>query len=460
MTDSLSRDAHTEVAVRKTPGKAALAAFMGSTMEYYDFFIYGTAAALVFPKLFFPTDNPALGTVAAFATFGVAYVARPLGGLVLGHFGDRLGRRNILLVVLLIMGLASLGVGLLPTYGTVGIIAPILLVVCRLAQGFSAGAESSGASSLTIEHSPEGRRGFFTSFVMNGYAAGMVLSTVVFIPVTALPEEAMMTWGWRVPFWLSAVVLVIAFWIRRRLDETPEFEAKQEEGAVKKLPAKDVLRYQGLDVLRVVGMSIFMVMQTLFTVFGLSYATTTGHFEQAQILTINAVSIGLSMLVMPLAGALSDRWGRRPLLIASIIGTAVTFFLYFMALSSGSVWLVALASFAFMTIMYSTFNGIWTSYFGELFATPVRYSGMAMGNQLGLVVAGFGPSIAGMMMGDGVHGWVPVAVFGAICSAIALVACISARETAHVPIDRLGEPYLRATGEWDDRPVAAPAATL
>lgn len=454
-TDSTALHPITGVEARKTPRKAAVAAFMGSTMEYYDFFIYGTAAALVFPRLFFPEGDPALATVAAFATFGVAYVARPLGGLVLGHFGDRLGRRNVLLVVLLIMGLASLGVGLLPTYNSVGVLAPILLVVCRLAQGFSAGAESSGASSLTIEHSPEDRRGFFTSFVMTGYAGGMVLSTLVFIPITALPEDAMLSWGWRVPFWFSAVVLVIAFWIRRRLDETPAFEAEQEEGAVKKLPAKDVLRHQGLDVLRVFGMSIFSVMQTLFSVFGLSYASNTGKFEQTQILVVNAVAVGLSMVAMPIAGALSDRVGRRPLMLTAFIGCSVLLFLYFVSLSTGNIWLVAAASFAFMTVLYSAFNGIWTSYFGELFATPVRYTGMAMGNQLGLVVAGFGPTIAGMLMSEGDFGWIPVAVFGTVCAAIAIVSCLTARETAHTSVARLGEPYLRATGAWDE---PAPAA--
>lgn len=457
MTQQLPPSTLADVEARKTPGKAALASFMGSTMEYYDFFIYGTAAALIFPRLFFPEGDPALASVAAFATFGVAYVARPLGGLVMGHFGDRLGRRNVLLVVLLIMGLASLSVGLLPTYHSVGMLAPVLLVVCRLAQGFSAGAESAGASSLTIEHSPDKRRGFFTSFVMTGYASGMVLSTLVFIPVTALPEAAMLSWGWRIPFLLSAVVLVIAFWIRQRLDETPVFKEEVEEGAIKRLPAKDVLRYQGPDVLRVLGMSIFSVMQTLFTVFGLSYATSTGQFSQPQILAVNAVAIGLSMTVMPFAGALSDRVGRRPLMLTAFSGCAVMLFLYFIALGTGNIWLVAAASIAFMTVLYSAFNGVWTSYFGELFATPVRYTGMAMGNQLGLIVAGFGPTIAGMMMSDGERGWIPVAVFGAICSVIAIIACASARETAHTPASRLGEPYLRASGEWKDETPAAAA---
>ena len=263
---------------RQSPKKAALASFLGSTLEYYDFFIYGTAAALVFPQLFFPEGNELVATIGAFATFGVAYIARPLGGLVMGHFGDRLGRKNVLLLTLLIMGIASLGIGLLPTYGQIGLWATVLLVIGRLAQGFSAGAESAGASSLTLEHSPEGRRGFFTSFVMTGYASGMVLSTLVFIPVSMLPEEHMMTWGWRVPFWLSVLVLALAFWVRTKLDETPVFEDDVKKEHTRGAPAGLALKYQGFDVLRVLLMSIFSVMQTILTVFGLAYATDQGGF--------------------------------------------------------------------------------------------------------------------------------------------------------------------------------------
>jgi MFS family permease len=436
------------IEAKRTPGKAALASFLGSTLEYYDFFIYGTAAALVFPQLFFPGGDPAIATIAAFATFGVAYIARPLGGLVMGHFGDRLGRKNVLLFTLLLMGLASLGIGLLPTFEQIGIWATVLLVVARLAQGFSAGAESAGASSLTIEHSPEGRRGFFTSFVMTGYASGMVLSTIVFIPISALPEEALMSWGWRVPFLLSVFVLAIAFWVRTKLDETPVFEEEvAEAGEVKKLPAGEVLKYQGGDVFRVMLMSIFSVMQTVFTVFGLSYAVEHGGFERTEVLTVNAVAIGLSMVAMPLAGRLSDRVGRKPLMLTAMLGCAVTIFLYFLALGTGNIWIVFATSVLFMTVLYSGFNGIWTSFFGELFAAPVRYSGMAMGNQLGLVVAGFGPMIGGMLLGAGEFGWVPVAVFGAVCALLAAGACLRSRETAHTPIKELGEPYLRATGK-------------
>ncbi|RSZ63578.1 MFS transporter [Corynebacterium hylobatis] len=427
-----------------------MASFLGSTLEYYDFFIYGTAAALVFPRLFFPEGNQTIATIGAFASFGVAYIARPLGGLVMGHFGDRIGRKNVLLFTLLLMGMASLGIGLLPTYSQIGIWATVLLVLGRLAQGFSAGAEAAGASSLTLEHSPERRRGFFTSFVMTGYASGMVLSTVVFIPIAALPEEALMTWGWRVPFLLSVVVLILAFWVRTKLDETPVFQDEVEESsAPKKLPAGQVLRFQGGDVLRVLLMSIFSVMQTIFTVFGLSYATSQGGFDRTSILTINAVAIGLSMIMMPLAGLLSDRIGRKPLILTSMAGCGVSIFLYFLALGTGNIWLVFGASLLFMTVFYSGFNGIWPSYFAELFATPVRYTGMAMGNQLGLVVAGFGPMIGGLLLTDGTFGWVPVAVFGLVCVILAAGAALSSRETAFIPITRLGEPYLRATASWE-----------
>ena len=433
------------LAARKTPRKAALASFLGSTLEYYDFFIYGTAAALVFPHLFFPSADPAIGLIGAFATFGVAYVARPVGGLVMGHFGDKLGRKRILLLTLGIMGLASLGIGFLPTYEQVGVWAPILLVAGRLAQGFSAGAESAGASTLTLEHSPEGKRGFFTSFVMTGYASGMVLATLVFIPVTSMPQEAMMSWGWRVPFWLSIVVLGIAYWVRTHLDETPVFEEAQEHHQVAPMPVKEVLKFQGTDVLRVMGMSIMSVMQTIFTVFGLAYATSTAGFDRASILTVNAVAIGLSMFAMPLAAKLSDRIGRRPLLLTAAIGCSITIFLYFLALSSGNIVLVFLAAFLNMTVLYSGFNGIWPSFFAEQFAAPVRYTGMAMGNQLGLVLAGFAPMIAGMLLTPGITGWVPVAVFGTACMLVAAVSVYFSRETYKTPVEDLGSPYLMGT---------------
>lgn len=436
---------------RKTPGKAALASFLGSTLEYYDFFIYGSAAALVFGQLFFPADNPTAGLVAAFATFGVAYVARPVGGLVMGHFGDKLGRKRVLLFTLGLMGIASLGIGFLPTYDQVGIWAPVLLTAGRLLQGFSAGAESAGASTLTLEHSPEGKRAFFTSFVMTGYASGMVLATLVFIPVSSLPREALLAWGWRVPFWLSVGVLAIAYWVRTHLDETPVFKEAREQHVVKPLPVRDVLKFQSADVVRVIGMSIMSVMQTIFTVFGLAYATGTAGLDKTSILTVNAVAIGLSMFVMPFTARLSDRIGRRPLLLTAAVGCSLTIFVYFWAIGTGSMALIFAAAFVNMTLFYSCFNGIWPAFFAEQFAAPVRYSGMAMGNQLGLLVAGFAPMIAGLLLGPGADGWIPAAVFATACMAVAGLSAYLSSETAATPIDQLGAPYLLGMARHSDR---------
>lgn len=207
------------ITVHQTPKKAALASLLGSTLEYYDFVIYGTAAALFFNKLFFPEGDPVVAMIASFASFGVAYIARPIGGLVMGHIGDSMGRKKALMITLIVMGIASVSIGLLPTYQQVGIWATVLLFICRIAQGFSAGAEAAGASTMTMEHSPEGRRGLFTSSVMIGCALGNVLAGLVFMPFLALPEEQLMSWGWRIPFLLSAVVLGIAYYIRTELEE-------------------------------------------------------------------------------------------------------------------------------------------------------------------------------------------------------------------------------------------------
>jgi MFS family permease len=260
-----------------------------------------------------------------------------------------------------------------------------------------------------------------------------------------MPQEAMMSWGWRIPFWLSIVVLAIAYWVRTHLDETPVFTEAQEHHEVAPMPIKEVLKFQTPDVLRVAGMSILSVMQTMFTVFGLAYATSTAGFDRASILTVNAVAIGLSMFAMPLAAKLSDRIGRRPLVLTAAMGCSVTIFLYFMALSSGNIVLVFLAAFLNMTVLFSCFNGIWPAFFAEQFATPVRYTGMALGNQLGLVLAGFAPMIASMLLSPGVTGWLPVAIFATVCMLIAGVCVFYSRETAKTPIHELGAPYLVGT---------------
>ena len=436
----------------KTPRKAALASFLGSTLEYYDFFIYGTAAALIFPKIFFPGGDPVVALLGAMATFGVGYLARPLGGVIMSHFGDKLGRKQALMITLVIMGVASIGIGFLPTYGQIGYWATALLLVGRLAQGFSAGAEAAGASTLTMEHSPEGRRGFFTSFVMTGYASGMVLSTIVFIPLAALPEDQLLSWGWRVPFWMSAVVLLVAYWIRTRLDETPVFEEVKAAEVAYSAPAARVLKTQWRDVLRVGVVMLFSVMQTTFTVYALAYATGKGiGLDRTLMLSVNAITVGLSMFTIPVAGLVSDRIGRKKVLLVGAAGCAVSSFGYFWAISEHNVPMIFLFGFLNMSLFYSCWNGVWTVFFPEMFPAPVRYSGMAIGSQVGLILTGFAPAIATLLAQPGPDGWMPVAWFTVICMGLSAIAIATARETHKTPLEELGLPRPKRTRQTTRR---------
>lgn len=440
-TATMTEDRGRTAPVASQGRRAATAAFLGSMLEYYDFFIYGSAAALVFPALFFPGGNPAIATVGALATFGVGYVARPLGGLVLGHFGDRIGRKRILIVTLTLMGLSSLAVGFLPTHAQVGVLAPVLLVLCRLVQGFSAGGEAAGASTLTIEHAPSGRRGLFASFTMSGCMAGIVLANLVFIPVAQLPDDVLMSWGWRVPFWSSFVVLVLAYVVRSRLDETPVFVEATENDETRNVPVVDLFRSQWADVSRVVLASLFAVFQTVVGIFGLAYATSEAvGLDRSTMLWVSVLSNLAAVLSIPLVAALSDRVGRRPVWIVGSLSCSVLVFAYFWAISTGHVGLIFLAGVALIGAAYSGMNGLWPSFFSEQFAAPVRYSGFAIGSQLGLLLAGFAPTIGFAVMGEGINAWVPVAVFAAGCGVVSALAVFFARETYAVPLNQLGAP--------------------
>ncbi|GAB2655268.1 MFS transporter [Saccharopolyspora gloriosae] len=422
-----------------TPGehrKAAWAAWIGSALEYYDFFIYGTAAALVFNKIFFPASSPATGTLLALASFGVGYLARPIGAFVLGHVGDRFGRKQVLVLTVLLMGVATVGVGCLPTYEQIGVAAPITLVVLRLLQGFSAAGEQSGASSMTLEHAPEHRRGYFTSFTLSGTQAGQILATAIFLPIAALPQEQLLSWGWRVPFWLSGIVVIVALVIRRTLDETPVFRQEVDK-ADKELPMAVLFRDHWASVLRVVVASTVAAVSTIFTVHALSYAVNTIGLERSPMLWVGVLANVVALAAIPLCALLSDRIGRKPVFIGGTAASAVLMFCYLWSISTGQYSLIFLTGILLFGVAYSAPNGVWPSFYAEMFPPKVRLSGMAVGTQIGFAIAGFSPSIA-EAIGPGRDGWIAVSAFVAVLCACNIIAVATGRETHRVPTAELG----------------------
>ncbi|SFU73313.1 Sugar transporter [Methylobacterium sp. 174MFSha1.1] len=425
----------------KTPKKAALASWIGSAVEYYDFFIYGTAAALIFPKLFFSAANPQAAAIASFATFGVAYITRPLGAVALGHIGDRFGRKKVLTFTLLLMGISTFMIGCLPTYDQLGILSPILLVIARLLQGISAAGEQAGANSMTLEHAPSNKRAFFTSFTLSGTQAGLILATLVFLPITQMPEAQMLSWGWRIPFFLSALVVAVGFWVRRTLPETPVFEKEQEEHthAKAELPVAMLFRTQWDDVVRVIFAALVSVVSTIFSVFTLSYAVNTMQIDRSTMLTVLILANVVALGAIPAFAALSDRIGRRPVFIFGALGSAALIWPYMWAISQGNLALIFCFGILLSGVVYSAANGVWPSLYGEMFDTKVRLSGMAIGTQIGFALGGFAPVISASLLGTGPTGWVPVALFVTATAGIAAVSIFTARETYRTPMEQLGK---------------------
>ncbi|MFG2472511.1 MFS transporter [Streptomyces canus] len=421
------------------PKKAATAAWIGSALEYYDFFIYGSAAALIFPKVFFDESDPATATLLSLATFGVAYAARPVGALFLGHVGDRVGRKKIMVFTLILMGLSTFLIGCLPTRHQVGTLAPVLLVLCRVLQGISAAGEQASANSMSLEHAPAHRRGFFTSFTLSGTQGGQLLATLVFLPVAALPEDQLLSWGWRVPFWLSVAVAVVGFVIRRKLDETPAFEQQAASEGVPKLPLVILLREHWADVLRVIGGALIASVSTIFTVWALAYATSDAvGMSRSSMLWVGALANLVALAAIPLWATLSDRIGRRPVFLIGAAGSAVTMFLYLWAISTGNYPLTLLFGIVAFGVVYSAANGVWPSFYGEMFSTRVRLSGMAIGTQIGFAVAGFAVTFAARIAGPDGTDWSSVALFTAALCVPPLIAAATARETHKVPTEDLG----------------------
>ena len=420
----------------KTPGKAAVASWIGSVLEYYDFFIYGTAAALVFGKVFFPTADPTTGTLLSLATYGVAYVARPVGAIFMGHLGDRYGRKRVLVLTVTLMGIATFLVGCLPTYASIGIWAPILLVTLRLLQGLAASGEQAGANSLSLEHAPEGRRAYFTSFTLAGTQVGLIIATALWLPIGSLPENELNSWGWRIPFWLSAIVTVAGLIIRRRLSETPAFQAEEAEDRVPRLPVAPLLADHWPNVLRVAFGGLASTVSTIVAVYALAFAVKTVGLDDTTMLWVVIAANIVAMAAIPLWARLADRVGRKPVFIFGALGSGALMFAYLAAIAGGSYVLIFLVGILMSGIVYSAQNGVWPSLYGEMFPTRVRLSGMAIGTQVGFALGGLAPTVAAWIAGPGTGGWVPVAVLTFGASVLAAIAVATARETYAIPLAR------------------------
>ena len=358
----------------------AVASLVGTTIEWYDFFLYGTAAALVFNRLFFPTFDPLAGTLAAFGTYAVGFVARPVGGIVIGHFGDRIGRKSMLVLTLVIMGVATFLIGLLPTYEQIGPWAAVALVLLRVAQGFGVGGEWGGAVLMAVEHAPARARGFYGSWPQIGVPAGLLLSTAVFSWFAGLPEEQFLTWGWRVPFLISIVLVVVGLVIRVRIVESPAFARVKADGQEARQPIVEVLRQHPREVLLAIGARFaengaFYV----YTVFTLVYGPQRVGVDRQTVLNGILLASAGALVAIPLFGALSDRIGRRPVYLFGAVFTGLFAYPLFWLFDTGSPGLIWLALVIALVFAHAPMYGPQAAFLAELFGTRVRYSGASLG---------------------------------------------------------------------------------
>ena len=425
--------------------KATASGWIGSALEYYDFFIYATAASLVFPQIFFPKGDPTVAIVASLATYGVGYVARPIGAFVLGHWGDTHGRKKVLLVCMFLMGFSTMAVGLLPTYRQVGWFAPLLLVALRLIQGFAVAGEISGASSMILEHAPFGRRAFFASFTLQGVQAGQILAAAVFLPLAHyMSPDSFMAWGWRIPFLMSVVVVIAGYIIRRKVDETPAFTQESQHHDVPKAPVVQAIKESWPDMIRVICMALMNVIPVVTTIFGAAYAVQPGYgigFHTDVYLWIPVVGNIVAVAVIPFVGNLSDKIGRRPPIIFGALVSGLLSFGYLYAISIHSIPFAFGMSLLMWGVVYQGYNAIFPSLYPELFPTRTRVSGMAISQNIGTLITALLPALFVAVAPPGSTD-IPMKI-GALTFAITVICAIaawSARETYCVHLNDLGNP--------------------
>ncbi|MGV0814929.1 MFS transporter [Mycolicibacterium boenickei] len=408
---------------RVTPLRVAVASFIGTTVEFYDFLIYGTAAALVFPKLFFPQASPAAGVLLSFATFGVGFIARPLGGIVFGHFGDRLGRKRMLVYSLVGMGVSTVLIGVLPTYAEIGLLAPLLLTVLRLCQGFAVGGEWGGATLMAVEHAGPGRRGFYGAFPQMGAPAGTAAATLAFFLASQLSDEQFLSWGWRLPFLFSAVLIAIGLVIRLKLTESPEFAAVRKDAGVRPMPVVEAFRRHWRQILLVAGAYLSQgVFAYICVAYLVSYATTAAGISRGSALFGVFIAALVAVVAYPLFGAWSDSVGRKRLFLLGVVLMGLSAFPVFALINTGNPLLFGVALVLVFGLAMAPAAGVTGALFSLVFDTDVRYSGVSVGYTLSQVLgSAFAPTIAAALYAS-THSSDAIAWYLIAVSAVSIVS--------------------------------------
>jgi len=421
--------------------RVASASAIGTAAEYYDFFAYGTAAVLFFGHLFFPSDNPLVSTLAAFATYAVGFLARPVGGIIFGHIGDKVGRKKALVATILIVGLGTFCIGLLPTYATIGIWAPVALIAIRLLQGFGVGGEQAGAVLMTAEYAQPARRGFYASWVQTGAPTGFLLPLALFASLNAfLSAEQMMSWGWRVPFLLSALLVIVGLFIRLRIDESPVFAEIRATKAAESRPLKEVIKaYPRVVISGIAAKLLEACAFGLFTVIVLAWGKAN-QLDSTIMMESMIVAVILEIFAIPLSGALSDRIGRKPVYMAGVLLILASIVPFFLALQYNSYWLTQIAMIVALTLGHSMCYAPQASWFPELFPTHIRCSGIAVIWQVGSLIGGgiLGLTAVKILQVTDGH-WYGLAIYVGVLGLISLIGLICLPETA--PVKGRGEHH-------------------